>query len=70
MNNIDFNDLGLTEKQLIKKYGKELTKQILNNKFLDHATVAVNEKGESVFYFIDIKYALDDINGKKNSYWD
>lgn len=67
---IDFNKMGLTKKQLVDKYGDELTNLILKSRFFDHATVALNEDKNEVYYFIDINYALREINGEKVNYVD
>lgn len=70
MDKIDYLEYGLTKQQLVEKYGMELTDKILKSSVFEHATVMLNDKKEPIFYYIDIKHALREIEGKKTIYFD
>lgn len=70
MSKIDYSEHGLTKKEMIEKYGKELTEKILKTSVFDHATIMMNNKKKPVFYYIDIKHTLREIEGKKTIYFD
>ncbi len=70
MKKVDFNKIGMTEKQLIVKYGEKTTMRILNSRIFIGSTRALNENKEQVYYYIDIEHALKEIKGIYTGYFD
>jgi len=60
----------MIRKELEKKYGKELIRKILKEKYLEGCTVGINKDGSDDIYECDIINAIKEIKGEPVADWD